>query len=441
MTFLKGKRALRSAIFLLVTAALFASCKKEDSDIGLGIQPEEDLLNAEVIDTFSLTTCTRIEDSLKTDELSRNMLGSYVDPVFGLTKASIYTQLRLSVVNPSFNGAVTVDSVVLQLVYDGHYGLVDPQTFLVMEVTETIDAAAEYYTNSDLQHEPSINDMGEPGANIGYEPDVNNYFFLPSGDSIAPHLRLRMEKTFWENVLNDPSLTADQNAFQNYFKGIYITTNNAQSSGQGGIYYLDLADAQSKLVVYYHDAGDTSFYDFNIGEEAARFTHVDHDYTGTPVEAQLNDSTKGQEFFYLQAGGGLVSDLYFPFLEELKKDSKVVINKAELYLPVQHYTIDPRTPPLRIFAFEIAGDGTYDITLDQIFSENYYSGFYDEEIKAYKFNLARHMQKVLEDETPNRGLRITAASSSVTVNRAIMSGQNSPNREKPYLKVTYTKYE
>ena len=109
------KRLTMAAIFLLIGLITISSCKKVESDLGVDILPSSDQLGLEV-DTLELNSYSSLEDSLRSDEFSSNMLGSYNDETFGKTKASIYTQLRLSVI-PTFTDLsnTVVDSVVLSL--------------------------------------------------------------------------------------------------------------------------------------------------------------------------------------------------------------------------------------------------------------------------------------------------------------------------------------
>ncbi|MGL5888997.1 MAG: hypothetical protein ACRC3B_03890, partial [Bacteroidia bacterium] len=77
-------RALLPAALFLATLVLPTSCKKE-SDIGLGLQPGNDLLNAQLSDTITLWTKTEIDDSLRSDKTALCVIGSNNDPLFGKT--------------------------------------------------------------------------------------------------------------------------------------------------------------------------------------------------------------------------------------------------------------------------------------------------------------------------------------------------------------------
>src|SRR5688500_11881700 len=80
-----------SAVLLL--SVLLFSCKKDNTDIGLDLVGS-DLLHARFSDTATVITHTLREDqsALVSTGLQYYQLGNYDDPIFGNTKASIYTQ-------------------------------------------------------------------------------------------------------------------------------------------------------------------------------------------------------------------------------------------------------------------------------------------------------------------------------------------------------------
>src|SRR3989344_2762641 len=99
---LLSQRSNLTAVFFLGLLVL-ASCKKDEGDLGLIVQPEGDALQGNVIDTFSLITYSVLDDSLQSNNFSNNMVGSMIDPVFGTSQMGIYTQINLSSNNPVFD--------------------------------------------------------------------------------------------------------------------------------------------------------------------------------------------------------------------------------------------------------------------------------------------------------------------------------------------------
>ena len=69
-------------------------------------------------DTATIQCVTLLpEDSLMASELSNVLLGSYIDPVFGLSQASIYAQIQLGNIPNVGGGSLTADSLVIALAY------------------------------------------------------------------------------------------------------------------------------------------------------------------------------------------------------------------------------------------------------------------------------------------------------------------------------------
>src|ERR1700739_4280276 len=83
---------LFSIACLWVGYSFFTSCNP-NSGIGSNVLPAGDVINANFQDTSTVRVYTLLKDSDFTLRTSSCMLGSYNDPVFGMEKASFYTQL------------------------------------------------------------------------------------------------------------------------------------------------------------------------------------------------------------------------------------------------------------------------------------------------------------------------------------------------------------
>jgi len=112
----KTKKIKQLFFIILVITTVVTACKKKESDLGLNLLSDSDQFNFISTDTISVNISTSFEDSLETDERSVVLLGSYMDPVFGLAQASIVTQIGLSTENVNFNNSTTnpvADSLIL----------------------------------------------------------------------------------------------------------------------------------------------------------------------------------------------------------------------------------------------------------------------------------------------------------------------------------------
>src|SRR5581483_10565251 len=149
----------RPAKFLFVVSLislLSFSCKK-DSGVGSNLLPSNDILSAYVNDTTTVLSSIELKDSVITTDLAYMPVGSYFDPVFGMTKSSIYTQVVLpgNVSSYSFGtGPYTLDSVVLYLPVHSITGNLTPQTFTVDTILDNgaLVGSKAYYSDTNVAH-------------------------------------------------------------------------------------------------------------------------------------------------------------------------------------------------------------------------------------------------------------------------------------------------
>ena len=135
---------------------LIFSCQTK-TNIGYGILPEDDIINADIIDTFSLNVYTLSMDTLSTSNVSDFLTGEYIDPIFGYSKASFVCQYGLNEY-PAFSQESnhTADSIVLNLILDtanlNYYGdILAAHTIKIYRLANDLDSDTTYYSN----HDPS----------------------------------------------------------------------------------------------------------------------------------------------------------------------------------------------------------------------------------------------------------------------------------------------
>lgn len=431
MIFSDKSRAFSSAMLFITIAILSFSCKKEESIIGLEVQPPSEQVDVLFTDTCSIQSYTIREDSLITNATIYNLLGSMNDSVFGKTNASFYTQVGLATSNVSFGDAanITIDSVVLALKYNSYYGNLTPQTFKVFEITEDILNTQTYYSNVNVAY-----NAAELGRIDNVTPNLTDSLHVGS-DTIAPHLRIKLDNSLGQRFIDaDASVFANNASFLSFFKGFYITTeNSSQQIAEGAILYFDLKDPVSKFTVYYRDSIAHEF-DFVIDGNAIRINKFEHDYSGTPVGNQLSNSLLGRERVYVQSMSGVKTKIYFPFLKELKSLNNIAINKAELILPVERN--DELDPHSKLILAASDADGKPVSLIDAVEGANYFGGIYDSTAREYRFNIARHLHQIIYEDSIDYGLFIMSSGGVINANRTIIKGGNPYNTMK--LKITYT---
>ncbi len=101
-----------SILFLILASQ---ACDKEFSEIGTGIvgTPGFEIQNA----TYPVKTYNKKITAFESNNLSKNLLGYYYDPVFGGTKVDFVGQLTPKNFAPNFGENTVLDSVVLTVPY------------------------------------------------------------------------------------------------------------------------------------------------------------------------------------------------------------------------------------------------------------------------------------------------------------------------------------
>jgi hypothetical protein len=263
-----------------------------------------------------------------------------------------------------------------------------------------------------------------------------------------PHLRIHLDKTFFQEFLTNPTYTtsyASNTAFQTAFKGLYLASSTGAAPGQGAIMYMDLTHTYSRVTLFYHNDTDTTSYYFGINKDfCGRFTHFEHDYSSSSeITAQLNsDSSIQEDKVFVQAMAGLRTRITIPFLKDLYKNGKVTINKAELILSVEPSSIangpDTLLPHPKLIA-TIADYKLGPVIMPDYFEgASYFGGDYDKTKMQYHFNIARYVQQILNGKKENDGIFIITNARPTTANRVQLIGGNPALSNHMRLKITYT---
>lgn len=418
-----------SATFLLLLLVTTTSCKKDKKLLGGNAIDQNELLNSGGVDTFSLTTYTISEDSILSDNPVRALLGTYNDPEFGSVDAGFYTQLKLSGLSPNFGdlGTIVVDSFILALEYDGSYGNATDLTLEIFEVDEQMYIDSSYYSHEDLavQSENWIN----PGSET--QTIDPNELTVVGDDTLNPQLRIPLKPSIGKQILDDSQVFtadyADNNLFSaNYLKGLYVkTTGTIPASGSGIVAHFDLISQFSKLTIYYTQDGVQKFFDLNINADCADYNRVTVDNSGKNVENVIAIPSLGQVEFYAQAFKSRAV-VGLPTLKDLPKN--IVVHTAVLHLPVQYQTGSSYTP------------GTSISALTKSALEFINLGEYSSSSKEYTVDLRQYVQAYAAGDVDESELLISPSSFTSSTDRIIFNGQNTTNKAKPKLVITYTEF-
>jgi hypothetical protein len=452
-----------AALFFLGTLLMTVGCEKPEEDLGIDLQPENDLFSVGGIDTFTVIAYTVPEDSIRTDQVNPAIFGAYTDPVFGFAKASHITQVRLSSGAPDFtNGTniddVIIDSLILVLGYipttalpQSHYGRLGQQYVQVFELSQPLDQSAQYYQNSTVRLFPD--DLIKEGYNlITPRPDDS---VTVAGVKRAPQMRIPLKHELAQRFIeagNGPGLDVEE--FIELFKGIQVTVDESKFNTQrSGIIYFDTFTQTSFIAMHYKTLVDpeaaiydTLSYIFPISSNTAKFGSYtqDHNLGRASLRDQVinNNILPGRQDLYIQAMGGTKVLVELPYIENLRDSAELAINRAVLRIPVRAVETEGFEPPGQLFIFGTTNEGSSYLLPDQI--DQNIGGNYDPEIQAYEFNISRYVQQILLGTRDNNPLEIVTSRAASSANRVVMNGPDYPSAENPEnnttLRITFTKY-
>jgi hypothetical protein len=443
-------------LFLLLTLVFSCKKKEDDSVLGLDVQPENDLVGVTISDTSSVYMFTQKAEKLRSYNDQYKYLGSVQDPVFGRTDASIYTNLSISnnLTNVTFGSNPVIDSAEMVIRFLGQAlgDTASSLTYDVFTLNESLVSGTTYSTSSTLSKSTS------KIATLSGKLTVRNSIIC---------LVLKLDNNFAQYILQNTSNLTNNIAFQNAYKGFYITTSHSTlgAPGSGAIRRFDLDDNISGVNLYYHDGnsvsskGQTFQFTFR-GVDALRFNHIEHNYTSGAVQNLFDQITssedaailKGNSNVYLNCFGGSRTKVYLPYLQNFTDSQKVSISRAELIIKVDE-TVSPYTysfaPPVSLALIACNASGTEELVWDQLETTDFikYGGEYDATNKQYTFNIARQVQKILNGSIENTGFYLVNAVPNRSfvirrdnrLERVVLGGKTNTNY-KPVFKITYVKF-
>jgi hypothetical protein len=431
-------------IAIIVLIAISLTGCEDESSIGVEVLPAGDLIS--IRNTIQNTrSYTFSEDSIRTDEASKSLLGSFTDSIFGNTTISLATQFRL-VEFPDFRNNAQVDSIKLYLYYRNFYGdTITKQKFRVYELETPLDFDSRYSQDVDLKSMAYDKLLGE------YEYSARVRLDSLGDTTYYQALIIPIDISLGEKLINADSLDmVNADVFLDFFKGLYIETETQTNKG-GSILSLELLGQGSfkgsALALFYHNdslksvvSGDSVLImPYIVSNYSARVNNISHDYSQTPFYDKLNTETVEDSLIYVQATGGLKSRILIDELSSWRDSTNTAINKAELIFQIDTVAsqIHKYQPPLQMLFTIVDSTGVERLPIDYVFNPAFYGGGLRNDY-TYRFTITQHMQEIIDGNAKNYGFYLTPARKNDQANRVVLKGSTSKTGIK--LVVTYSKY-
>lgn len=432
------KLLIPALAFSIICGLTFTSCTNDDS-IGLNIQPPSDQIEVEFSNASSLIAYSKIDDSVRTDEVAQCIAGYYYDPVFGYTYSEFATQVRLSANNVDFGSNPVADSIVLNMKYYTVYSDTKRNnkiTLNVYKLNEAISKDSDYYSNRPINK----------GILIGsktFLPNSKDSVYFDGGNK-PPMVRIKLDPSFANELI-----TASQNGhlttnteFLNYLNGIVVSPST--NIAGGALISFDNLSAYTNITFYYHNDSGTGKYAFDMNSNCARysfFNHYNYANANAALKAQVDgDTALGNQKLYLQPMAGTRIKIRFPNIKAALVSGKdIAINKAELIIPysTDDVTSNIFTRPVKMNLTRNSADTSNVYVEDQVYSASTFGGDINTSKGYYSFILTRYIQNIISHPEDDYGLYLYVSGNAVRPYRVIINGPgNLTNPMK--LKVTYT---
>ncbi len=409
---------------------LFCACEKPTlGDEGL---LPDDQLGLSFTDTLTVYAEVVRDDSVRADELATNIWGAMDDPIFGKSYGGIFFQFSTDRSNIDFGDNLTLDSVVLTLLYNdsiGYGNLATPQKLEIYRVTEQFFKDTSYYQFNRFQT------AATPLATI------NN--FVPSTDSLVINdsvkykagLRVRLDDALGNDILANSGLNnlASDAAFKAFFNGLYLAPDTTVPGTS--LVYFNLFNANSKLTVYYNNGLS---FDFLINTNSGSVNYFRQKHDGTAVQTAIDEAGNNNQTLYIQPMGGTSVRILVPHIDSLKGIS---INKAELVFTAINSDTATFSAPRQLIFTQLLESGIEDFIPELDFGIDFAGGAWKQEngLNVYKLNIPNYLQQVM-NTGEQFGLNLLPFPTATQANRVVLGGGN--NTQHPLkLRLTYTKID
>lgn len=430
----------RFGLAIVATLLLFAACRK---DGGVGLSLLNDGLQTGMVDSFTVLSEQVTEDTIKTKNPQRILIGQRNDVAFGDIQAGFCAQFVPTTNTSSITGAVSIDSSVITFPFAGYAGDTSASiTFEVFELDTELHADS-VYTN---KFSPKIGaKIGGITYSNGCKPSTYISIKEPTatgGDSTVSRIaqvRITIDAAVARRLLLSGKNTSATD-FLAYFKGVYVRATVNSSNG-GAIYYLSPASSLSTMTIFFHEGTNFKKYEYLHTSTSTWVNVFKYDQSSSLASLQMGPRNPQITKLYVEGMGGFKGKFTFPYIRNLLAEKKdLAINRAELILP-----LDPSNNPNsgfyapRLGLLAADSNGKNDILSDFFSSLGIFNGYYDKTKNAYVMNITQYMQDLVYSDK-DYGVLVQAYYGGIDGFRTIISTDTSGLRlNNPKLRIIFTK--
>jgi len=418
--------SLFTVLIISFFSLLLSSCEKEPEPIGIG---NEQLITTYYTDTATINVKLFQLDSINTTSRagnSRILIGSLADEYVGRYSSQGFGTISLTALTEDLKNAAgqtaIFDSLVGFFQTDYVYGDTLTQNKIQLySIAETFNVK-NYYQFDTLRTENKI--VGT--ASYPSALDSNRVLRVPMSAELG-------KKLFDYGVANK---FANDSLFRLFSKGLAFRSASPNTSIIG---INPLAPA-TNLTLYFHYPNDTisSSYKFAM---LFTFSNIKSDLSNSVLSPLANQDFISSEttdnLAVLQAGTGIGVKLEFPYLKSFAANQSVVIQRAELDIPVLQSAMSAKfTAPNQLLFLYGAGNGFFYTSTGSVqflqsetVANAGLSMGYSAAGKSYSYaGLTSYINQFAQGKLPESdGLILQPSENNISINRLIFPTQKNTN--------------
>lgn len=368
------KKITKRLTILAVVIFSLIACNEDFNEIGSSIVDSGNF-EALLYRNAKLTAKSEKINRIKTNNISAYAIGVYNDPKYGKTTANMLSQVGMSRENPSFGDSPELDSVVLAIPYystiksqgafekkydlDSVFGngslklSVHRSNYFLREFDPSDNYEPQQYYSDDMEKFENHLETTPLFESNTFKPSKKEIVLVtpkrnPEGDEqdttrMSPQLRIKLPVSYFEDAIMEKEgseqLLTNPN-FIDYFRGIYIKTEQLQDDGFYAI--LNLRSDDAGIYLYYKNERPNSSSDDDDEEEGDE-EEVEYNYNtyklrfaGQAVnvfDTDYQDLPAVDDNLYVKGGEGSMAIVDL-FTDENQLDSlrntEWLINEANL---------------------------------------------------------------------------------------------------------------
>ncbi len=402
---------MKNRLFILgvgLGLAILGGCNDELSEVGSSIQPDGDK-SFVYVDSFQLSAKTVLMDSVYARTTS-GLLGEIYDPLYGNIKSDYLCQFycpeNYQFQNTPLNGVI--DSMDLRIFYSSWVG----DSLTPMQVTVyPISTVPErnFYTNVDPEKYCDMQTVLGQKMYTAYDVTISDSVRNGlTSTTYTPVVRVKLPteigQDFYNETVNNPGSFENQDAFNQYFPGLYITN----TFGSGNL----LTVYQTSFFIYYRytvegSAGQDSIVNgreqFNVTREVIQLNHV----ANANLEPLLLPDEK---YTYMRTPAGVYTELTLPITEIKETVGSRFLNNLPLTLhamPQENWDYAFEPPSYLLLLPTDSVKGFFEQNKVENNETAFLSGIYDSSTRTYTFGNISNLIKYQLENAPDEDLQVS----------------------------------